>query len=253
MIEIVTSGGTPPFLYSSNGVDYFGSNTLIALPAGEYQLFIKDGNGCIFQEQVSVQEPPLMTLSILADGLDTSMLLVPFGTSVELNAVPQNAQGSVMYTWDASYCGTLSCDTLSDCNGTLMCQSVTSTPDDSNNYWVLAIDEKGCEAEAHFQIHVQKERKVMVPTGFTPNGDGVNDILPVHGQSGTMVHLFRVFDRWGELLYEGLDVPVNDITKGWDGNFKGQPMPPGVYVWYIEVEYSDGMSDNFRGETTLIR
>ncbi len=253
MIEILTSGGTPPFLYSSDGVDYFGSNTMIALPAGDYQLFIKDGNGCIFQEQVSVAEPPLMTLSITADGTDTSMLLVPFGNSVELSAVPQNAQGSVMYTWDASYCGTLSCDTLSDCNGTLMCQTVTSTPDDSNNYWVLAIDEKGCEAEAHFQIHVQKERKVMVPTGFTPNGDGVNDLLPVHGQSGTMVKLFRVFDRWGELLFEGIDVPVNDISKGWDGNFNGHPMPPGVYVWYIEVEYTDGMTDNFRGETTLIR
>ncbi len=253
MIEVLASGGTPPYLYSSNGVDFFGSNTLIALPAGEYQLFIKDGNGCIFQEQAKVQQPPPMTLSISANGQDTAMLMVPFGSTVALSAVAQNAQGEVMYTWDASYCGTLSCDSLSDCNGTLMCPTVNSTPDDSNNYWVLAIDEKGCEAEAHFQIHVQKERKVMVPTGFTPNGDGVNDLLPVHGQKGTMVKIFRVFDRWGELLFEGLELPVNDLSAGWDGNFKGQPMPPGVYVWYMEVQYTDGMTDNFRGETTLIR
>lgn len=253
MIEIFTSGGTPPFLYSTNGIEFFGSNTLIALPAAEYQLFIKDGNGCISEEHVIVHQPAPMSLSITANGIDTNMMLVPFGNTVVLTAQPQNAQGAVMFTWDASYCGTLSCDTLSDCNGTLMCQTVSATPDDSNIYWVLAIDEQGCEAEAHFQIHVHKQRKVMVPTGFTPNGDGVNDLLPVHGQSGTMVKLFRVFDRWGELLFEAHDVPVNDISQGWNGNFKGQPMPPGVYVWYIEVMYTDGMTDIFRGETTLIR
>ena len=75
----------------------------------------------------------------------------------------------------------------------------------------------------------------------------------MHGQSGTRVTSFQVFDRWGELLYQDLDFMINDVSRGWDGTFKSQNMPSGVYVWYVEVEYADGMTDSFKGETTLVR
>jgi gliding motility-associated-like protein len=117
----------------------------------------------------------------------------------------------------------------------------------------VAIDEMGCEAEDFIKVHVKKTRRVLVPTGFTPNESGLNDRLVVHGKSGTMIKLFQVFDRWGELLYQDIDIPINATDRGWDGNFKNKEMPPGVYVWYLEAEYEDGMTENFKGETTLIR
>jgi gliding motility-associated-like protein len=92
-----------------------------------------------------------------------------------------------------------------------------------------------------------------VPTAFTPNDDNVNDVLAVRGKSGTKVNVFRVYDRWGELLYEALNFNINDASTGWNGYFKGQPMTSGLYVWYIEAEYIDGAKEILKGHTTLMR
>ena len=63
----------------------------------------------------------------------------------------------------------------------------------------------------------------------------------------------RIYDRWGELLFEAKDFAVNDIYAGWDGTFRGKYMNSGVYIWYLEVSYEDGLDASFDGSTTLIR
>lgn len=102
-------------------------------------------------------------------------------------------------------------------------------------------------------VVVNKTRVAMVPTGFSPNGDQTNDRLLVHGQDGTVVRSFRVFDRWGELLFEDADFAVNDKSRGWDGSYRGDASNPGVYVWSLVVEYKDGVKEALSGHTTLIR
>ncbi len=64
---------------------------------------------------------------------------------------------------------------------------------------------------------------------------------------------FRIFDRWGEMVYEDSDFLTNDLTRGWDGQFKGLGAQPGVYVWTIESENVDGAVNFYNGETTLIK
>jgi gliding motility-associated-like protein len=118
---------------------------------------------------------------------------------------------------------------------------------------VDAIDGKGCEATDRINVNVARPREIAVPTGFSPNGDGVNDILRVHGRKGARVKVFRVFDRWGELLYETGDFEVNDPLRGWDGTFRGELLNSGVYVWYLVAGYPDGSEESFQGQTTLIR
>lgn len=252
-IKVNAVGGSPPFMYAVNNGQFFGSSTLIALKAGDYTVSIRDVNGCVFNTSATVNEPLPITLDILSNSLDTSELMISLGESVEFEPLVSNSIGMVTYTWTTSYCGTLFCDTLSDCNGEILCEMPVAEPMYTNDYYLLVVDENGCRAEDHVQIHVKKERRVMVPSGFSPNADGLNDLLTVHGKSGTMIKVFRIFDRWGEMLYEHFDFPINDTTTGWDGTFKGQTMMPGVYVWYLEAEYEDGMKENFRGGTTLIR
>ncbi|MBI5917309.1 MAG: proprotein convertase P-domain-containing protein [Bacteroidetes bacterium] len=252
-ITIEPVGGTQPFTYSLDGSQYYGSSTLIALEAGDYQVYLKDAEGCVYETSATVNEPPQMTVSILVWGDDVDEFMLDYGGTFPLLAVVENGQGSIMYTWDASYCGTLFQDTTSDCTMTLTSNALWSIPDYTNDYFVVAIDSSGCEAEDHLQVHVKKERRVVVPTGFTPNSNGTNDLLSIHGKSGTMVKRFQVFDRWGELLFEDIDIPINDTTRGWDGTFKSKDMPPGVYVWYLDALYEDGMTESFKGETTLIR
>ncbi|MBP7273986.1 MAG: gliding motility-associated C-terminal domain-containing protein, partial [Saprospiraceae bacterium] len=100
---------------------------------------------------------------------------------------------------------------------------------------------------------VLKREGIFVPTGFTPNGDGNNDLLLVHGLDDVNINLFRLYDRWGELIYQAENFKTNQTTLGWDGNFRGKPMPTDTYIWYLEAEYEDGRTEKQHGESTLIR
>ena len=253
-ITINTTGGTPPFTYSLDNDRFFGSNTLIALVADDYPVFLMDAKDCLYTSNTTVNEPPPLSVSIIGNGVDTSELVINSGEEIQLDADVTNAIGLVNYEWTAGWCGTLSCaNDTTDCGTDIACSDPVAFTDFTNDYFLLIEDEHGCKAEDHLQVHVRKVRSVVVPTGFTPNGDGTNDLLPVHGRSGTMIDLFQVFDRWGELLYQDTELPINDTSRGWDGTFKSQDMPSGVYIWYVEATYADGMTESFKGETTLIR
>ena len=89
---------------------------------------------------------------------------------------------------------------------------------------------------------------------FTPNGDGVNDIFYIQGgEKVEKVTTMRVFDRWGDLVFEGTGMEINDIQNGWDGTFKGKPCTSGAYVWYAEVLFKDGETKVLRGDVILLR
>ncbi|MEY3368049.1 MAG: hypothetical protein RI973_1204 [Bacteroidota bacterium] len=252
-ITMTTLGGTPPYQYSLDGNSYFSSSTLIALEAGEYQVFIRDAKGCIYKTSAAVGQPQPLLTEILVWGLPEDEFIMNYGDSIPLTSLVENASGTVEYIWEASYCGTLFQDGTSDCDQTHYSSSVWAKPSYSVDYFLTVIDEKGCEAKDMVQFHVKKERNVQVPTGFSPNSDGNNDLLSVHGKAGTLIKSFSVFDRWGELLFEDTDIPVNDTSRGWDGTFRSKEMPGGIYVWYIEALYPDGMKDFYKGETTLLR
>lgn len=88
---------------------------------------------------------------------------------------------------------------------------------------------------------------VYVPNAFTPNGDGENDVLYV--RSSIVVEMeFRIYDRWGELVFESYD-----RSYGWDGTFRGKPMDPDVYDYYLRVTCVDDMESIIKGNITLIR
>ena len=93
------------------------------------------------------------------------------------------------------------------------------------------------------------ECALWIPTGFSPNGDGKNDIFRVISYCPVNNFSIHVFNRWGEIVYES-----NDITLGWDGTFKERPAPLDVYVYYIEyLNYCKGAMDKRAGNVTLLR
>lgn len=147
-----------------------------------------------------------------------------------------------MYVWYPPYDSTMSC---------VECIAPFFFPQSTIIYELYGVDENGCEDTDLLTINVAKPRSAVVPTGFTPNGDGVNDILQVHGLPGTIVRTFRVYDRWG-IAFEAHD--FEGTQDGLNGEFKGQPMEGGVYLWSMVVEYPyDKETADFTGETTLIR
>ena len=119
--------------------------------------------------------------------------------------------------------------------------------DDKGQFTIqLAImDNGGCADTVRKLITVVLLPKV--PTAFTPNGDGHNDELFVKG--GPFVSLyFRVYNDWGQLLFETTDQAV-----GWNGAFKGQPAPLGVYVWILDVEMFNGDKIRKTGDITILK
>jgi gliding motility-associated-like protein len=98
-----------------------------------------------------------------------------------------------------------------------------------------------------------QETIVFVPNVFTPNGDQRNDVLFIQAGEGVdLLESFRIFDRWGHLVYEVSLFPPNEQSIGWDGSRKGEEMLPGVYVY--QLIYQDGEERIVRkGDITLMR
>lgn len=232
-------GGTPPYIYSLDGINFTGSDIQIGLSAGEYAAYIQDANGCsAFVGQYSIAEPDLLSVELGEN------LLIQYGEEVQLNPLVTNGQGTIVYSYNAEDSLTLSC---------LDCPRPFANPTYTTNYELVIVDENGCTAEDLIMVVVEKDRNAYVPSGFSPNGDDLNDLLVVHGKDISKVRIFRVYDRWGEMVFEDADFDANDDSRGWDGSFKGQKMNPGVFVWYTEVEFIDGSVEVYKGNTTLIR
>ncbi len=245
LIEVEASGGTYPYTYSIDGENYIGAGGFPGLSSDFYTVYVQDANGCITTEDsVYVGQPGPVEVIIYPD---TSVVEMNLGDSMQLSIDYFNTVGEVNITWSGLYgSDSISC---TDCIAPWIHDY------ENNIYSVTIIDENGCTAEDEIRVNVPRVRDIFVPSGFTPNADEMNDVLMVHGTSGTKILTFRVYDRWGELVFRADDYMVNatDPSVVWDGIFKGSPMNPGVFVWYVEAEYIDGRTESFKGNTTLIR
>ena len=88
---------------------------------------------------------------------------------------------------------------------------------------------------------------VFIPNVFSPNDDGYNDILFVRSEYIKELS-FSVYNRWGEKVFES-----QNPNEGWDGNYKGQPCSPDVYVYHATVVFEDGTQTSMKGNVTLVR
>ncbi len=231
-------GGTKPYYYSLGGKTYNGINQIVGVKAGNYDVFVKDANNCIWFDNITVATPPKFMVEASPD------ITINLGDKTQLFANPLNNRGQVTLTWKQPYDSTLSC---------LKCPNPTAYPMTTILYVVNGVDTVGCRASDSVRVTVAKPRNVLVATGFTPNEDEINDKLIVHGRPGTTIKVFRIYDRWGELLYEATNFKINDENAGWNGKFRDQYMNSGQYVWYVEAQYIDGQTEVFKGHTTLIR
>jgi gliding motility-associated-like protein len=237
------SGGRSPYRFRLNGGDWQPSSTFLAMSAGNYTLVGEDANGC----QLSLGSPVVNQPAEISIAFAEDPVIIRYGETFTINPEVNGDFPFVSYLWEPNDTTWLSCLT-SDC------VAQTLVADFQRNIFLTVLDENGCTARAGIQIRVTKDFPVEVPTGFTPNGDTFNDRLLVHGLPGIEVTSYRIWDRWGELVYEEPNsFFVNDPDKGWNGSFRDQPVNGGVYLWQIEVRYEDDRTEILKGQTTLIR
>ena len=237
-IEIIPMGGTAPYEFSLDGNRFSNRSQFGALLPGIYSPAIQDANNCsIPLEQILLEEGEELILSIADINLKS-------GDPILIKPDVLNGSGTLTFIWSGNNLTDLSC---TDCAETLI------TPTSTQIYNVQVIDENGCDASTRFKVTVEKNRNIYVPTGFSPNNDGVNDRLTVHGPEGTSILFFKIFDRWGELVFASDTFEINDKSAGWDGTYGGRAMNTNVFAWIVEVQYLDGVTDVLKGHSTLIR
>ena len=126
-----------------------------------------------------------------------------------------------------------------------------ATPEQTTTYELRITDQNGCTNEAFITITVVNpgcdDPFIYVPNGFTPNGDGKNDVLYVRGNNIDEM-LFLVYNRWGEEVFR-----TTNPGDGWDGRFKGRLLDPDVFGYYLEVKCFNGDEYFKKGNITLIR
>jgi gliding motility-associated-like protein len=243
-ITLDIKGGKKPYRYSVNGdTTSYRSPTFSNLAAGTYGISVVDANGCNFSEAVEVKQPDKLSVDL---GQDERVL---YGNTVELTSLLNNASGNTTYKWSTS----TTTDTI-NCIDT-DCQSIMARPLFDATYQLRVQDAKGCVGIGSVRVSVDKPRGVFVPTGFTPNGDGENEVLMVFAKNHMIdkINVLRVFDRFGALVYELNSFLPNDQNIGWDGNFRGKPCDEGVFTYFLEAQYMDGYREQAQGNVTLIR
>lgn len=124
----------------------------------------------------------------------------------------------------------------------------------NKTYRALVTNDLGCTAVDSINIRpFCKGSQVFIPNAFTPDGDGLNDILMVRGKGIALVRSFRIYSRWGELVFERKNFPPNDPAFGWDGSIRGKTGAPEVYVFTVEVVCENELIYTFKGNTTLLK
>ena len=120
--------------------------------------------------------------------------------------------------------------------------------DSSQTFAVIGRSADGCLDTASLFIELEPGGKdFFIPNAFTPNNDGKNDTFKPYGSSIKSIEM-RVFNQWGELVYQ-----TTDVNKGWDGIFKGKAQPVGVYPYGIKVTFLDNTTVTKRGTVNLVR
>ncbi len=134
------------------------------------------------------------------------------------------------------------------------CATPIANPKFTTSYKVNVVDENGCRSSSNIVVKVICENKnYFIPNTFSPNNDGQNDVFYPRGRSLDRIQSMRIFNRWGELVFEKKNFAPNSATDGWDGSIRGQKAATDAYVYIIEVICENGQIIPLKGNVTLIR
>lgn len=134
------------------------------------------------------------------------------------------------------------------------CPSTTARPSRTTTYWVKAYSDGGCVDSDDVVVTVLCDKsQLFLPNTFTPNGDGQNDVFYPRGSGLDRIKSFRIYNRWGEMVFERTAFALNDAAIGWDGTFKGNVLSPDVFVYAIEAYCDNGSIMVVKGDVTILR
>src|SRR5688500_9339125 len=226
-ITVQQTGGIEPVRYSIDGINYQPSPVFENLTGGMYEITAIDANECETKEILLINVPLMVSVNLGED-----MQFFPGDTAV-INAivnVPYDSLASVQW----SGLNNTNCPT---------CLTQIVTPIITTTYSVRVTTHDGCADEDALTLFVENDNDVYVPNIFSPDGDGINDVMVISGGSSVEQILeFVVFDRWGNVVFFDQHFNPNDPARAWDGTMNGKQLNPGVFVYKMIIKYVDGTS-----------
>jgi gliding motility-associated-like protein len=237
-VNLVLNGGTPPFNFIWNN----GSTTenLTNVASGSYSVTVTDALGCDDIDSVVVTSPLQPTVDAVFLPSLTTDTIISFGEIVNISAGTN--QAGVNYLWTSTGPGNMNF-------GSNNSNQTDINPEFDGDYLIIltATSTDGCISIDSLNIQVLPNNP-EIPTAFSPNGDGNNDIFQVVNLDKTLVQEFKIYNRWGQLIYD------DKIQAAWDGKYKGVPQPRDVYMFVISWKTTSGEVDVVkRGNVTLMR
>lgn len=194
---------------------------------GKFPVLVYDHYGCFDRDTVSLSTPSVPTVDIGPP--DT---LIQNSETLTLS----DYQPGLTYEWNTGQTSS----------------SILVLED--GLYAVTVTNGEGCTASDQILVTFEKEGKIYVPNAFLPDWDGRNEYVTVYGDRSVLkVNYFRVYDRWGGLCFERRDFEPNVDHLGWDGRWRGKPLPAGVYVWTLSVAVKDSPDKILTGNVLLVR
>ncbi len=231
-IDLTVTGATGALIYSwSNAAT---TEDISGLTAGTYNVTVTDGSACTATATATVG----LIAALIEVHVSPKDSVVAEGDQIQLNATSIGTN----YSWTNS-------STLSNPN---ISNPVASIPEGSigniYTYTVTASTSAGCRGSSSVTLKVYKGPDIYLPTGFTPNGNGKNDRFYPLTVGIKMITYFRVFNRWGKIVFSS---PA--FNNGWDGKLNGIEQPGGVYVWMVQGVTSDNRVITKKGTVVLIK
>ena len=237
-ITVLPSGGVAPYTYSIDGTVFQTTPVFTGLDEGIYQITSLDANDCSTTEIISIDAPLMVNVEL---GANQS---ISIGDSTLLEAIinlPFDSLSSVMWTGIDSI-------------GCANCLTQIVAPIITTAYTVSVTSVDGCADRDSLTIFVNTDFKIYIPNIFSPNGDGINDMIMISAdESVREISSFSIFDRWGNLVFGAEHFQPNDSSIAWDGRMKGDAMNPGVFTYLVVVDFADGASEVIYGDITLVR
>ncbi|MCF8239719.1 MAG: gliding motility-associated C-terminal domain-containing protein [Saprospiraceae bacterium] len=236
-LTVAGIGGTPNYLYSVDGGPYQDTPTFENLKAGDYSVSIMDEQGCITTIIVTVNQPPPLLVDA---GADVTIEL-GYSTSLSSNVSPPFTPVSTFW----SPVDSLTCAT---------CPDIEVGPVNTTTFTVTVVDSAGCSASDLVTVVVNKIRNIYIPNAFSPDGNGINDVFTIYGGvAAESVLVFRIYNRWGGLIYEGTNFQLNSESDGWNGVYKGEYLNPDVFAFYALIRFIDDEEIIYKGDIQITR
>lgn len=219
-IDIVTVCSNDPYYYEGE----------ILRQSGQYCYEYISVQGCdsVYCIYLSVKESPELELSFIEVNIQE-------GEEARLSV-----NGADQYQWYP--------DENIDCTN---CPDPVVNPNETTYYYVEGIASNGCTTIDSVLVNVQTacgSPNLLIPNAITPDGNGKNDIFRIVNILPDLQNVsIRIFNRWGEELFHGMN------NEGWDGTYMGNIVPPDVYLYVVQVVCNEGESKLFKGDLTVVR